>query len=334
MGCLQDIEDSRLSANYLFPSPTDAAAASTAPSGRHPALRAVRGMFRITQHSLALVGIGVVLGGALLAGKPELRQQAGQQAVNWLLRTVQQPAADADPALAANQAAVAEAESPRLLATDPSALPRQQAAVVNWISRKYHVAPEPVGLLVQQAWATGREEKIDPALILAIMAIESSFNPFAQSAVGAQGLMQVMTHIHSDKYLELGGAMAAFDPISNMRVGVQVLKETIARSGSLRGGLKYYVGAANQPSDGGYGDKVLAEYARIKAVAKGENVDYNATLPVQVPSIPSSDGGAAPMLVKARGVQGSAAVPTVAASQSTNVTVAYQEGHDAQIRVE
>lgn len=145
-----------------------------------------------------------------------------------------------------------------------------------------------MGLLVKEAFAVGSQEKIDPSLILAIMAIESSFNPFAQSTVGAQGLMQVMTKIHSDKYADLGGNLAAFDPVSNLRVGVKVLKETIARAGSLRGGLKYYVGAANLPTDQGYGDKVLAEYARIQAVAQGRTVASNAQLPVKEPQAPKA----------------------------------------------
>ena len=91
----------------------------------------------------------------------------------------------------------------------------------------------------------GKRTKLDPTLILAIMAVESSFNPFAQSHVGAQGLMQVMTRVHGDKYESAGGTLTAFDPVTNMRVGVKVLQECIARAGSLEGGLRYYVGAAN-----------------------------------------------------------------------------------------
>jgi hypothetical protein len=117
--------------------------------------------------------------------------------------------------------------------------------VAQWISRRYKVAPEPIGRLVQEAWSIGQRAGLDPTLILAIMAIESSFNPFAQSPVGAQGLMQVMTRVHDDKYEAFGGNHAAFDPVTNLRVGVQVLKDCIARAGSLQDGLRYYVGAAN-----------------------------------------------------------------------------------------
>lgn len=129
------------------------------------------------------------------------------------------------------------------------------------------MAAEPMAALVAEAYNQGSQHKIDPTLILAVVAIESRFNPFAQSSVGAQGLMQVMTRVHTDKYEHFGGDLAAFDPVSNMRVGVAILKEYIRRAGSIEGGLKYYVGAANLPTDGGYGAKVLAEYQRIRQVA-------------------------------------------------------------------
>jgi hypothetical protein len=155
-------------------------------------------------------------------------------------------------------------------ATDPQDLPKQQAAVAYWLSKKYRVAPEPLSALVAEAYEIGKRDKLDPTLILAIMAIESGFNPFAQSSVGAQGLMQVMTGVHKDKYENFGGQLAAFDPVTNLRVGVKVLQECIQRAGSLNAGLKFYVGAANLEGDGGYADKVLAEHARLKLVAAGK----------------------------------------------------------------
>jgi soluble lytic murein transglycosylase-like protein len=104
------------------------------------------------------------------------------------------------------------------------------------------------------------------------MAVESSFNPFAQSSVGAQGLMQVMTKVHDDKYEAFGGVHAAFDPVTNVRVGVQVLKECIARAGSLEAGLRFYVGAGNLAEDGGYALKVLSEQNHLRQVANGRSV--------------------------------------------------------------
>jgi hypothetical protein len=169
----------------------------------------------------------------------------------------------------------------RATAANPSELPRQQAAVANWLSRRYKVAPEPVSRIVQEAWQLGQRAKLDPTLILAVMAVESSFNPFAQSPVGAQGLMQVMTRIHDDKYVRFGGNLAAFDPLTNLRVGVQVLKDCITQAGSVEGGLKYYVGAANLPDDGGYAAKVLGEQSHLKMVAAGRTVAV--TVPQTLP---------------------------------------------------
>ena len=137
--------------------------------------------------------------------------------------------------------------------------------------------------LVAEAYDIGKRTRLDPTLILAVMAIESGFNPFAQSPVGAQGLMQVMTVIHSDKYENFGGKLAAFDPVTNLRVGVKVLQESIARAGSLEGGLKYYVGAANLEDDGGYTGKVLAEHARLQQVALGRSVPLMQSQPLPMP---------------------------------------------------
>jgi soluble lytic murein transglycosylase-like protein len=163
----------------------------------------------------------------------------------------------------------------RATATDPESLSQEQAAVAQWLARRYRVAPEPVAALVHEAWASGQRAGLEPTLILAVIAIESSFNPFAQSPVGAQGLMQVMTHVHDDKYGPFGGTHAAFDPITNLRVGVQVLKECIARTGSVAEGLRHYVGAALLETDGGYASRVLAEQAHLRAVAQGKRVPVN-----------------------------------------------------------
>jgi soluble lytic murein transglycosylase-like protein len=126
------------------------------------------------------------------------------------------------------------------------------------------------------------------------MAVESSFNPFAQSPVGAQGLMQVMTSVHDDKYEAFGGRHAAFDPVSNLRVGVQVLKECIARAGSLQEGLKHYVGAALIETDGGYVGKVLAEQGHLQRVAQGMKVPFNAPIVAPREATPATPGDEAP----------------------------------------
>ncbi|MES2100062.1 MAG: lytic transglycosylase domain-containing protein [Pseudomonadota bacterium] len=231
-----------------------------------------QGLLEVSHNTLALLGLLLAAVLIFAAGRADIRHEAEVWTLGWLQARQEARAepVDTDSALAAE---LSEPDAiTRATASDPKALSRQQAAVASWLSRRYKVAPEPVSRLVQEAWSVGQKAGLDPTLILAIMAIESSFNPFAQSSVGAQGLMQVMTKIHNDKYEAFGGNHAAFDPVTNLRVGVQVLKECIARAGSLEAGLRFYVGAANLEDDGGYASKVLNEQNRLRLVASGKNV--------------------------------------------------------------
>jgi hypothetical protein len=101
----------------------------------------------------------------------------------------------------------------------------------------------------------------------------------------------VMTGIHSDKYDNFGGKLAAFDPVTNLRVGAKVLQECIQRAGSVPAGLKFYVGAALHPDDGGYAEKVLSEHARLQAVAAGRAVPIATPQPLRT-SAPVDPGSA------------------------------------------
>ena len=266
-----------------------------------------RALLAASHNTLALVGLAVVAAALFLATRPDVRHTIETTALGWLqarhaaqadatapsqaVAVVAPVLRDPSPAVVPTPVAAAELVSDakaialavaptateagavnRATATDPKDLTRQQSAVALWLARRYRVAPEPVSRLVKEAWAVAPRVGLDPTLVLAIMAIESSFNPFAQSSVGAQGLMQVMTRVHDSKYARFGGVLAAFDPVSNLKVGVQVLKECIARAGSVEAGLRHYVGAANLSDDGGYAGKVLAEQSYLRSVADGKMV--------------------------------------------------------------
>ena len=226
-----------------------------------------QGFFDITHSGFAILGLVVVFAGITLVARPDLRQAGELELMSWLQERQE---AAAGPVVEEEAEVVELTAVERATAANPKELPSRQAAVAYWLSKKYGVAPEPLSVLVSQAFEIGQKAKLDPTLILAVMAIESRFNPFAQSPVGAQGLMQVMTKIHSDKYQNFGGGFAAFDPVTNLRVGVKVLQECITRAGSVEGGLKHYVGAANLADDGGYASKVMAEHARLTAVMGGQ----------------------------------------------------------------
>ena len=221
-----------------------------------------QGFFAITHNGMALLGLSLFFFVVALTVRPDLRVVTEAKLISWL-QDRQYDATGIESDVDAVD---------RATATDPRDLPKQQANLAYWLSRKYRVAPEPVSALVSEAYDLGPRNEIEPTLILAVMAVESGFNPFAQSAVGAQGLMRVMTKIHVDKYQSFGGSMAAFDPVANLRVGVNVLKDCITRAGSVDGGLKLYVGAGNTKDDSGYAAKVVAEHGRLQQVAKGVKV--------------------------------------------------------------
>jgi hypothetical protein len=221
-----------------------------------------QGFFAISHNGLAVLGLSLFFFVVALTVRPDLRVITEAKVISWLQERQYDELGIATDADAVDRATAA----------DPRDLPKQQANLAYWLSKKYRVAPEPLSALVSEAYDIGPDNQIEPTLILAVMAVESGFNPFAQSNVGAQGLMQVMTKVHEQKYQGFGGALAAFDPVANVRVGVNVLKECITRAGSTEGGLKLYVGAGNLKDDQGYAAKVMAEHTRLQQVAKGIKV--------------------------------------------------------------
>ena len=237
-----------------------------------------QGMLEVAHNSLALLGLLIVGAVLFAAGRADFRHAVEAHTLSWLQARQEarlQATAAAEPA----EPDLGEPDAiQRATAADPRELNRAQASVARYLAQRYHVALEPVSRLVQEAWTVGALVNLDPTLILSVMAVESSFNPFAQSPVGAQGLMQVMTKLHDDKYEAFGGRHAAFDPVTNLRVGVQVLKESIRRTGSLEAGLRSYVGAANSGEDGGYAAKVLAQQGILRLVASGGNVRTTAAV--------------------------------------------------------
>jgi soluble lytic murein transglycosylase-like protein len=161
----------------------------------------------------------------------------------------------------------APAEEPKI--GQPVVLGPANLNVASYLARRYHVADGAVRVMVAAALSAGKERRVDPLLILAVIAVESSMNPFAQSPVGATGLMQVMPELHGAKFPDQDVNRGALDPVANIHVGSQILGELIRRGGSVERGLQLYVGAGNAPDDGGYANRVLAELARLRLAATG-----------------------------------------------------------------
>ncbi len=139
----------------------------------------------------------------------------------------------------------------------------QYQALAEYVARRYRVSQDETAGIIALAYTAGHGLKIDPLLILAIISVESRFNPIAESVMGAKGLMQVIPKFHLDKFRALGGEQVAFDPLANIMVGAQILKSYLRQTGDLVEALRLYVGAsAEDESD--YADKVIVERDRLQ----------------------------------------------------------------------
>ncbi len=167
----------------------------------------------------------------------------------------------------ANPVPITLGEDSPLGTLEVPALDAEQLNLARFIAQRYRVALADTESYVRYAFLVADEFSLDPLLLLAVMSVESSFNPRARSSKGAKGLMQVLARVHTDKFEPYGGTGKAFDPLVNIRVGARILRDYIARDGSVRAALKSYVGAALLSHDFGYGRKVLREHARLAAAA-------------------------------------------------------------------
>lgn len=138
-------------------------------------------------------------------------------------------------------------------------------AIAEFLAKKYKVSQEVTLDLVGIAHAAGHQLGLDPLLIIAVMAVESRFNPIAESVAGAKGLMQVIPKYHPDKLEEFGGEKAVFDPQTNILIGSQILKDYLRRTGNLSMALQMYAGALDDDQDL-YSSKVMNEKQRLQHV--------------------------------------------------------------------
>ena len=113
--------------------------------------------------------------------------------------------------------------------------------------------------------------------MLAVISIESRFNPIAESVMGAKGLMQIIPRYHLDKLRAAGGEDAVFDPESNIHgrrahpAGIRLPHR------HLEAGLQHYNGASRDES-AQYAQKVMAERERLEQVLRAHAGHRAATL--------------------------------------------------------
>ena len=171
------------------------------------------------------------------------------------------------------------AEAPACLPQDRDApaevapLDATQQALVEHLSRRFFIATGATERMVVASYRAALEVGLDPLLVLAVISVESRFNPIAESVMGAKGLMQIIPRYHLDKLRAAGGEDAVFDPESNIHVGARILQEYVYRTGTLEAGLQFYNGALRDNS-AAYAQKVMAERSRLEQVLKSRNLRF------------------------------------------------------------
>ncbi len=156
---------------------------------------------------------------------------------------------------------------PEPLREEAEARDAEQQVLVDYLSRRYSIAAAATERMVETAHRAARQVGLDPLLVLAVIAVESRFNPIAESVMGAKGLMQIIPRYHLAKLNQYGGEDAVLDPESNILVGAQILQEYVYRTGTLEAGLQTYNGAARDGS-AQYAQRVMAERERLEGVVR------------------------------------------------------------------
>lgn len=172
----------------------------------------------------------------------------------------------------------------------PTSLTPEQARTARWIAKRHRVSRGATEQIVAAAFETAKLMRLDPYLLLAVISVESGFNPLAESRVGAKGLMQVMPEVHKEKFDSHGGVDAALHPWANIQAGAAVLREYLDRFKSVEAALLAYVGAGpTGVSD--YPSKVIGIRDRLRAASQGRvlaQFDGEPTAPQAIRALTSS----------------------------------------------
>jgi soluble lytic murein transglycosylase-like protein len=153
---------------------------------------------------------------------------------------------------------------------------QQRAAQVrrltDYIQETFRLSRHKTVAIVSEAVYNAGKNDLDPALVLAVIAVESTFRERVVSHAGARGLMQVMPEAHPEKVRAIGGVDALFDPRKNIATGARILLEYLNMSGgNLRRALLRYNGSLANPQSE-YPGKVMGLYRKFRQLAQLDKI--------------------------------------------------------------
>lgn len=167
-------------------------------------------------------------------------------------------------------------------------------ALSEFVANRYRVSQTVAFGLVELAHRVGKELQLDPLLIIAVISVESRFNPIAESVKGAKGLMQIIPKYHTEKLQVFGGPESVFDPETNIQVGARILKEYIRLTGNTGIALQMYAGALSDQEDQ-YTNKVMNEMQRLQQVVTRSVRRPQPAAPMRTAAVRSSNAFGSPL---------------------------------------
>lgn len=168
----------------------------------------------------------------------------------WLivlsLGITQQASAQQAPALPASapEAAASAPSVPSAPLADANDQPNEaNRRITSYLTKKFGVAKERAAKLADIVSVTATKYSLPPALVYAIISIESRFQEKARGQHGATGLMQVVPTAHRGLVRNVKDLT---DPNANVEVGSAILSGYVrAAGGDVRAGLRSYSGGSN-----------------------------------------------------------------------------------------
>lgn len=144
---------------------------------------------------------------------------------------------------------------------------RETEMICNYIKKYYRRTPPSVAKEISEALiAVSKEKNVAVPLLIGITEVESNFNPYATSKVGARGLMQVMPEWVGKLDTHLTDKHDLHDIVTGIRAGADVFKIHVEENkGSINKGLYYYVN-----KDSKYVLKVYTAVGKYLAFSKTE----------------------------------------------------------------
>ncbi|RQR41696.1 MULTISPECIES: lytic transglycosylase domain-containing protein [unclassified Burkholderia] len=194
------------------------------------------------------------------------------------------------PASAPEAAASAPAEASAPLANDqPNEANRR---ITSYLTKKFGVAKERAAKLADIVSVTATKYSLPPALVYAIISIESRFQEKARGQHGATGLMQVVPAAHRGMLRDVKDLT---EPNANVEAGSKILSGYVrAAGGNVQAGLRSYGGS------NAYAAKVMQRVDAFRFVLDPDD-GTNTASDGKARMVPVSDPSAAAPAAKRNG---------------------------------